>query len=333
MQWIQYSLDVLDWLHGRPPARSAEQVSMWNCLHLLTVLFGVILWGSTAAPHGLLFGTRAPSTQRPGNKSTMTHCNLGQRVPALRAISWQCGCHFHVPVTSNPCCVPACTPHYFLFAFPLCLWPLLLLSLYPFLSQESWVALFIYHCSCFGFKRHPQLGDGREMECGGEWMLPWVPGSGSVENFKLCQAKQGRPAELQRPTKCKEALQLPGEDEGNLLKTLKWHFCFLPVYHMNPTGVLLPGVKKVFTNRSFHLAPPEGLENTGNCSESHMASVPRPCGILQPSSFPKPQSHFWLCTWTLGFIYSSSAPREGLHIHQNIFTGHRFQVPLDAVLF
>lgn len=47
MQWIQYSLDVLDWLHGRPPAQSArEQVSMWNCLHLLTLLLG---WSFGAA--------------------------------------------------------------------------------------------------------------------------------------------------------------------------------------------------------------------------------------------------------------------------------------------
>lgn len=67
--------------------------------------------------------------------------------------------------------------------------------------------------------------------------------------------------------------------------------------------------------------------------------VLRPCSIAQPSSFPKP------CrttsnrpriaaaeTWTLGFIHSSSAPQEGFHVHWNIFTGHRFQVPLDTVI-
>lgn len=51
MQWIQYSLDVLDWLHGSSPAWSAgEQVSMWNCLHLLPVLLG---WsfGAAQQPH------------------------------------------------------------------------------------------------------------------------------------------------------------------------------------------------------------------------------------------------------------------------------------------
>lgn len=36
-------------------------------------------------------------------------------------------------------------------------------------------------------------------------------------------------------------------------------------------------------------------------------------------------------TRTLGLIHSSSVPREGFHIHQNIFICHRFQVPLGVV--
>lgn len=123
-------------------------------------------------------------------------------------------------------------------------------------------------------------------------MLPWVPGNGLVENFKLCQAKQGRPGELQRPAKSKEALELPGEDKGNLLKTLKWHSCFLPVYHRNPTVVLLAGVKKVLPNRRFHSAPQKSWRLLAGrpCSESHTAAawVPRPHSIAEPSSFPKP---------------------------------------------
>lgn len=151
---------------GLTPWQTSSTVCKRTSLHVelpapLDSAFGVILWGSTAAPHGLLFGTRALTTQRPCNRSTMTHCNLDQKLPALTVISWQCGCQFHVPVTSNPCCASTSTLHYFLFVFPLCFWPLLLLSLYPSLSQESWIALFIYHCC---FKRHPQLEDERETE-------------------------------------------------------------------------------------------------------------------------------------------------------------------------
>lgn len=110
---------------GLTPWQTSSMVCRRTSLHVelpapLDHAFGVILWGSTAAPHGLLFGTRAPTTQRPRNKSTVTRYKLDQRPPALSAISWQCGCQFHVPVTSNPCCVPTCTPHYFLFVFPLC---------------------------------------------------------------------------------------------------------------------------------------------------------------------------------------------------------------------
>lgn len=189
MQWIQYSLDALDWLHGRPPARSAgEQVSMWNCLHLLPVLLG---WsfGAALQPH-MDFSLAQGSPPLRGHATRVPWpWNLDQRLPALTAISWQCGCQFHVQVTSNPYCVLTCTPHYFLFIFPLCLWPLLFLSLDPSLSQDSWIALFIYHCFILALKDIHNLGMGGKWR-GWEWMLSSVPGNGLVENFQLCQAKQ-----------------------------------------------------------------------------------------------------------------------------------------------
>lgn len=292
------------------------------------------LWGSTAAPHGCFFGTGAPSSQRPCNKSTMTCCSLDQRLPALTAISWQCGCQFHVRVTSSPCCVLTCIPIisclFFLYVYdPYYYWVWILLShRTPGLHYLFIIALIL------ALKAIHNLGMGGKWR-GWEWMLPWVPGSVSVENFKLCQAKQRRPGELQRPTKSKEALKLLGEDEVNLLKTLKWHFCFLPVYHTYPAGVLLPGVKKVFTNRRFHLAPQKGwrLLASWPCSESHMASawVPRPHSIAQPSSLPKPHRATPECASEL--LDSFTPP---LHLGKGCTftktTGHRFQVPLDAVL-
>lgn len=217
--------------------------------------------------------------------------------------------------------------------------------LYVYDPYYYWICILLSHrsldCTIYLFmvalilalKDIHHLGMGGKWS-GGEWMLPWVPGNGSVENFKLCQAKQefspvpGKPGELQRQTKSKEALKLPGEDKGNLLKTLKWHFRFLSVLSHEPNWVLLPDVK-VITNRRFHLAPQKGwrLLASQPCSESHMAS--QHCTVQQ---LPKAtQSHFWLFTWTLWFIYSS-ASQEGLHIHQNIFICHRFQVSLDAVL-
>lgn len=37
----------------------------------------------------------------------------------------------------------------------------------------------------------------------------------SMENFKLCQAKQARPQEMQRPAESKGAPEVPEEDKGN----------------------------------------------------------------------------------------------------------------------
>lgn len=91
-----------------------RKVSMWNCLQLLPVLLGSF---GTVQQHHMDFSLahRAPPLKGPCNKSTMTRCNLDQKLPALAAIRWQCGCQFHV--TSNPCCVPTCTPS----LFPVCL--------------------------------------------------------------------------------------------------------------------------------------------------------------------------------------------------------------------
>lgn len=154
---------MLDWLHGRRLAWSAgEQVSMWNCLHLLTMVLG---WSFGAAQqHHMDFSL----AQGPPQLKQQEHHDLLQPgSEATSSASHQLATQLPVPCPSHiqpPCCVLTCTPNCFLFVFPLCLWPLLLLSLYPSLSQESGLHLFIYHCSYSGFKRHPQLGDGREKE-------------------------------------------------------------------------------------------------------------------------------------------------------------------------
>lgn len=89
---------------------------------------------------------------------------------------------------------------------------------------------------------------------GEEWMLPWTPAGGLMENFRLCQVKQGRSRELQRPAESTGAHELLRKTR-NLLKTLPWHFCFLPVCLMSSAGDLLPGVRKVSAYRQFHLRP------------------------------------------------------------------------------
>lgn len=163
-QWIQYSLDVLDWLHGRPPARSAgEQVSMRNCLHPLTVLLGWSL-GQHSSPTWMFLWHRGPLQSEAMQQEYHDLLQPGSEAPSSN--SHQLAMWLPVPCPGHiqPLLCPDLYPHYFLFVFPLCLWPLLLLSLDPSLSQDSWIALFIYHCSYFGFKSHPQLGDGREME-------------------------------------------------------------------------------------------------------------------------------------------------------------------------
>lgn len=130
------------------------------------------------------------------------------------------------------------------------------------------------------------------MRVGGEWMLPRVPGDGSAENSELCQAKQGRPRELQRPAEPEAVLELPKEGKRNLPKTLKPRVRLRPIYQTNATWVLLPGVMKVSTNRQFHMSPQRKgwrLPVSWPPSESRrqQRGAPRPRSIAQPRSFPQ----------------------------------------------
>lgn len=77
-----------------------------------------------------------------------------------------------------------------------------------------------------------------------------------------------------------------------------------------------------FYQQEVSFGTTEGLEATGKLTMVRVphgisvgATASQHCTAQQP---PKAtQSHSWMCIWTLGFIYSSSAPREGVHIHQN----------------
>lgn len=108
---------------------------------------------------------------------------------------------------------------------------------------------------------------------------------------------------------------------------------------MNPTRVLLLGVKKVSTNCWFHVAPQrEGWRLPASWPPSVQNASSVGHQVLQPSSSPKlcrgtpDRPHTTAAeTRTLGFIHSSSVPQEGFYIHQNIFICHRFQVPLGVV--
>lgn len=105
---------------GPSPWQTSSTVRRRVSLHVgllapLVCAFGVPRWASMTEQHGLLFGVRALTTQRPCNESTMTCYNLDRRPPALSAISWQHGCQFDVPGHIQPPLCPVPFPHYFLF--------------------------------------------------------------------------------------------------------------------------------------------------------------------------------------------------------------------------
>lgn len=153
---------------GLTPWQTSSTVCRRTSLHVelpapLACAFGVILWGSTAAPHGLLFGTGVPTTQRPCNKSTMT---LKPGSEAASSDSHQLAmwlpvpCPGHIQPLLCPDLYPPLFPVYLSFMFMT-----LIISESGSFSLTGLLDCTIYlSLLYFGFKRHPQLGDGREME-------------------------------------------------------------------------------------------------------------------------------------------------------------------------
>lgn len=107
----------------------------------------------------------------------------------------------------------------------------------------------------------------------------------SMENFKLCQAKQGRPQELQRPAESKGAPELPGEDNRNTKVTL-----LLPSYLSDePNWGFTSRSEEGLYQQAVSRGPTE--EELEVTHEMATLWIPNVSSMGQPSSLLKPCSH------------------------------------------
>lgn len=150
---------------------------------------------------------------------------------------------------------------------------------------------------------------------GGEWMLPWTPGDGSVENFKLCQAKQGRPRELQRPAESRGTPQgRQAKSTENTEMTLFLPSCLSDEPNWGFTSRFEDGFYQQMVS---HGTTEEGLEATGKVAALRVpnASSVGHQGLPALHSPAASQSHAELLLIDHAWLLLKPEPLDSVTLH------------------